>query len=503
MLSIFAPTKYHQDITAYIQAEFRLEELVRIVDYLEERPIQQANNLLVREDAVFPLLDWYNLQPPYILPESLPLDVSHLLGMIFAKLNNFEKTFGYLSESNPSLFRELDFINRMQQNIAIDPQELLAAYTPFDEYRLMHNQAVVRHYTSEERYFEIDKIKYFYLEALQAAPNAEYRAFSARHFALLLLDRGEFDDAQRLIKAAQSPELSLEAKTALTHTLCQIWMAQLTVPYDPNLLQQLKGNLWDVLQVYEKQNRSVDQAFAYSEAGIIANYSESWAESLKYFNQAIALFEQEKLPLLVAEVQYRKGTLLYTWAQKDNPQFYRGASESYQHALKIFNRCDTPEIFAQIQHHLGIIYSQMPDDPKKRGIWAAVSSTAFQEALEIYTQEQFPYEYAAVCNHYGNALLKYPDAKLTDNVEKALFYYQEALKIRTADQYPFERCMTLLNYLEAQWHLGMENDEFQEQRYDRMQSAAREVLNLNQNTELNESAEAHLEQLKRLKAAYA
>lgn len=503
MLSIFAPTKYHESIQSFIDAELRLDELIRIVDYLEERPVQEANNILVKEDAIYPLLDWFNLQPPFLLPEDIEFNLSNLLGIIFAKLNNFEKAHAYLSAVNPTLFQELDFSNRMQQGISIDPQELLAAYSPFDEYRLMHNQAIIRHYATEDKHFEVDKIKYFYLEALQSAPNEEYRAYSGRHFALFLLDLGETEDAIRVLKAVQNPVLSKEAQTAIQHTLCQIWIAQLSVPYDQDLLQQLKDQLWQILQVYQKQGRKVDEALVLTDAGIIANYSESWSESLGYFSQAITIFEQEKLPLLAANTYFRKGTLLYTWAQNDNPQFYRPAAESYQQALKVFTRMEAPEVYAEIQHHLGIIYAEMPDDPKKKAIWTAVSSSAFKEALSIYTPAHHPYEYASICNHYGNALLKYPQAKLTDNTEKALFYYQEALKVRTAEKYPMERCLTLLNYLEAQWNLGMPNDQFQEKRYQDMLAAANEVLNLSPSKDLKELAEQQLEKLAFLKEAYA
>jgi tetratricopeptide (TPR) repeat protein len=280
-------------------------------------------------------------------------------------------------------------------------------------------------------------------------------------------------------------------------------MGQLTVPYDQDLLGKLKDQLWQVLQVYQEQGRKVDEALVLTDAGIIANYAESWSESLGYFSQAIAIFEQEELPLLAANAFFRKGTLLYTWAQNGNPQFYRPAAESYQQALKVFKRTEVPEVYAEIQHHLGIIYAEMPDDDKKKSIWAAISSSAFQESLTIYTPTHHPYEYASVCNHYGNALLKYPQAKLTDNTEKALFYYQEALKVRTAEAYPMERCLTLLNYLEAQWNLGMTEDQLEEERYQAMLNAANEVLALSPSEELQGMAKQQLEKLAFLKKSYA
>lgn len=503
MLSIYAPTKHHAQLQAIIEKEPRLGELVRVVDYLEERPVPSAHNLVVKKDEIWPLIDWHNVQPPFLLPESLELNEAHLLGLLFAQLNNYEKVEEYLARQYPSLHLELDFINRLKHGIPVSPEELVSQYSPFDEYRLMHNQAIVHHYTAAEQAFDVEKTEYFYVEALQCAPNEAYFAFTARQYALLLIDLGETEKAERLLKAALSQDVSGEAKTELRHTLCQCWMQRLAVPYDEALLEQLKKNLWEVLQAYEKQERPLEQALVLTDAGIIANYSESWAESLGYFNRALAIFDRENLPELAANVHYRRGVLLFTWAQNGNPQFYRGAAESYQKAVQVFSREAAPEVYAEIQHHLGIIYAEIPDEVKKKSIWAAVSSSAFQEALQIYTKAAYPYEYAAVCNHYGNALTKYPEAKLSDNYEKALFYYQEALAIRTPEAYPMERSLTLLNYLEAQWNLSMPEDTFQEERYLDMARKAEEVLSLNQDAKLQAEAQGHLDKLARLKEAYA
>ncbi|MEN0003560.1 MAG: hypothetical protein AAF798_05430 [Bacteroidota bacterium] len=503
MLSIFAPTKYHTLIAGIIQQEDRLEELVRIVDYLEERPIPSATSIVIKEDAIWPVVDWYNVQPPYLLPENIELNASNLLGLIFAYLENYEKAHAHLYQNNPGLYLEIDNVNRLKQGVAIDPEQLASHYTPFEEYRLMHNQAVVRHYAAFAKHFDANKAKYFYLEAFQCAPNEEYQAFTANQFAQLLTDTEEVADAERLLQAMLHKSISAEAATALKQTLCQAWMAQLVVPYDQELLELLKANLWDILQAYEQQERLRDQALVLIDAGIIANYSESWSESLGYFNKALAIFEAEGLPEMAAHVHYRKGTLLFTWAQKGNPQFYRPAAQSYQAAVRVFTQLAAPEVYAEIQHHLGMIYAEIPDEIKKKSIWAAVSSAAFQEALQFYTKEQYPYEYAAVCNHYGNALSKYPAAKLSDNLEKALYYYQEALAVRTAAALPLERSLTLLNYLEAQWYLGMPEDRFEEDRYQDMLTKAREVLAISPDTNLKKEAERHLEELDKLRAVYA
>lgn len=503
MLSIFAPTNDHPTILAYIQQEHRLEELVTLHDLQGHSPTPSAHSLIVDKDEISFPIDWANMQPPFILPEFVDFNEPNFLGIIFAKLNNFEKAYQYLFKTNHSLFLELDFINRLQQGLPINPDELVSQYSPFEEYRLMHNQAIVRHYASSPENFDLHKTIYFYREALKCTPHEEYYAFTARHLAFLYIDLQEVAQASDLLQKVSNFKIPDEALIEIKQVQCQAWLQQLTVPYNEALLDTLKNTLWEVLQAYEQQERVQETALLLLDAGIIANYSESWAEGLGYFNRALEIFEAADMFELAANAHYRKAILLFTWAKNGNPQFYKSSAETFQEAVKIFSRRDAPEVYADIQHHLGMIYAEIPDEQKKKSIWAAVSSSAFQEALEIYTKAHYPYEYATVCNHYGNALTKYPQARRSDNMEKALFYYNEALSIRSAAHYPTERCLTLLNYLEAQWDLAMPEDTFDEARFLDMQEKAEEIKSLTQDLSLIADAETHLQKLSKLKAAYA
>lgn len=501
MLTVYAATRYHDWINETIASEDRLGELVRVVDYLDEKPEPSAHSLVVKEDAVYSTLDWHDLLPPYLLPQKLEARSEYLLALLFARLNNYERVYFYLADLNPSLNQELDIVNRLQHGLTINPEDLISEYNEYDEYRLMHNHGVVRHYGVAEA--DHEQTKYYYLQALESAPTAEHRAYSARQFGSLLIDEGELEDAVRVLSIGLASAESDEAKTALRHTLCQARMQLLTVPYDQKLLKTLKEDLWTVLQAYEAQNRPLETALVLVDAGTIANYDESWSEGLGYLSKAITLLEDEEMPGLMADANLRKGILLYSWAQHDNPQFFRPAAEALQRAARTFSRDEAPLVYADIQNRLGLVYSEIPDEAKKKGMWAAVSSTAFQEALTIYTPEEHPYEYAMVCNHYGNALTKYPAAKLTDNTEKALFYYQEALAIRKAETMPLERSLTLLNYLEAQWNLGMPEDRFDLTRYNDMRSKAEEVIAISPDPKLIDEANIHLDKLGQLRAAYA
>jgi tetratricopeptide (TPR) repeat protein len=501
MLTIYAATKYHNWLHEVIVREDRLDELIDVVDYLDHRPVASAHSLVVRDEAIFPVLDWYDILPPYLLAEKFDLRPENVLGLVFARLDNYERVYHYLAGTDPSLTAELDIYNRLRHGLTIDAGDLASSLDYYGEYRLMHNQAIVRHYGGVAG--DAEQTKYYYLQALETAPSGEHRAFSCRHFAQLLIDLGEEADAARVLAVGRASAESEEGKTALRHTYAQHRLRHLRPPYEAAALDELKGELSDALSAYEKQGRPLATALALLDAAMVAQANENWTEALGCINRAITLLGDTDTPALLADAYLRKGTLFYQWGQAGSPHFYAQGADPLRRAAKIFTREEAPLIYADIQQRLGLLYAVMPDEEKKRGMWAAVSSTAFQEALSVLDPDRHPREYAEACNHYGNALLQYPAAKLTDNAEKALYYYQEALDRRPAESQPRERALTLLNHLEAQWHLGMAEDRFDERRYHQMVAHAEEVIQLSPDPALAETAREHLTKLGHLRAAYA
>ncbi|MEI6412121.1 MAG: hypothetical protein WCR52_22205 [Bacteroidota bacterium] len=501
MLSIYTTADLIPNLQAIIAQEDRLDELVTIKDILDEKPESSAYNLIVRaKTGIAHPIDWYNLAPPYLMPEEIEPSAQNLLGLIFAKLGNYEKAYDLLAH-NRMLLNDIDIINRLQQGHPADPGTLSADLSPFEEYRLYHNSAILHHYAATEQTFNQKKTLYFYEEALKSAPNGEYNAFTAKQFATFLTDQGELEGAERLLQDALRDAQSDDATLELKAGLCNVWMKKMVVPYDAALLERLKTTLWEVLEHYQKQQRSVEEGLLLIDAAQVANYAESFTESLGYINRAVDIFRTASIPELRAQAQYRRGILLYTWAKNGNPQFFRGALEAFQDALKVFTRDETPEVFADIQQYLGVIYSEIPDEALKKSIWAGISSSSFQQALDFYKKEQYPYEYAMICSNFANALSKYPEAVHSDNLEKALFYYTEALEIRIAAAWPLERAVTLLNYVETCWHLNLAGNGSNRALYEDMVAKATEARNISPDPAIKAEAEAQLKRLETLKIA--
>ncbi|MEM6840814.1 MAG: hypothetical protein AAF632_01205 [Bacteroidota bacterium] len=490
MITIYLKNTYQTEVTQIIDSVPRLSELVSITtqDLL-------GANLIVDERGITIPLVWDNSTPPFLLSSPVPLQAEVLLGYVFVALGNFVEAQNYLARY-PEFYNDVVSLGCLQANQLL-PNDLADQLGKEDTYRYKHNVALLQQYGLWPSPVTLADVQQLYQQALVTVPDSEHYAFTLKQYAILLLDTNQESEAEGLLQEHLSQDLSQEASYALKSALISVWMAQLSVPYDTNRLNDLKDLLWDTLMYLERQERLAEVGLLLIDASEVANISESYSESLGYINRALDIFREQDLPELAGSSLLRKGILLYTWAQNGNPQFHKPAIDTYQEALKVFKRDEAPETFAQIHAHLGVLYAEMSDLQQKKGIWAAVSATSFQEALRFFTKEGHSYEYGLVCNNYANALTKYPTALRIDNYEKALEYYKEALAVRTS-VYPYERAITLLNYLEASWFLDNGEDDFNQPRYQDMLEKAQEVKSLVDAPDLLAEADRHLAELSRL-----
>lgn len=372
MLTIYMIPEQADAVEAAILSVNRLHEVVTLEELGKEAIDIHPPALLVTSAGISIPLLWDQSLPPYLLPDTIEFSQKNLLGLIFHFLENDEQSWDYLK--GMPLYGEIAIQNKLKYGIAFQIEELL----PPDgagQYRVLHNQAILRHYGQIEvssngngngngngggsHHVSLNPEK-DYLKALKAAPYGELKAFTARELGTWYLDNGNLDEAIETLEEGLEAAFSGEAKQALNLVLIKVLLEKLVAPLDLNLLMTLQTKIRACLDYYGDGDNEIQAGLLLMDAMHLSLINEKYSEGLSYIGRAVSIFENAALEELKGMAFLKKGNLLSTWAQNGNPQFYQPAIESYKQALAVYTRETRPDIFADIQHHLAVIYAAMP-----------------------------------------------------------------------------------------------------------------------------------------------
>jgi tetratricopeptide (TPR) repeat protein len=83
----------------------------------------------------------------------------------------------------------------------------------------------------------------------------------------------------------------------------------------------------------------------------------------------------------------------------------------------------------------------------------------YQQALEVYTRQAYPEDWARTQNNLGNAYRNRIRGERAENLEQAIFHYQQALEVYTRQAYPVECRRTARNlgnlaFEQGDWQLA-------------------------------------------------
>jgi len=491
MLTILTTTDTNQKVQKAIASVDRLDELVSITKDAET--IKDLKTLVVDSDEITILLDWYDLEPPYVFPTT-PFNRENLLALVFYKLGNHQKAFEFVSEEYP-IYHHILIATHLHFGY-----EISSGMVDFCYNTSPHNNAVLSYYGIVENPKSNGELKKMFSEALSKAENDEVKVFTAKHYLNLLLDSGELQEAKILVEELKTIAISDDAKNALNTHLAGIQMAQLHVPYNQQELDSVHELQLQSIAHFEAKGQKIQAGMLLVDAAEVANFKEDFIASKELINRAIQYFKQEDIPEFLGEAGFKKAILLYTWSKNGSPQYYKAAINAFQDVLKVFKRDTHPQKFADVNHNLALIYSEIPVGAEEKPMWTAFCASSFKEVLAVYTKEKYPYEHAMASHNYATALMHFPPAKIHDNLQKAAGLFEEALKVRTAEAYPFERALTLMNQLELGWLTHNETSEEELKKYEVMKAKAQEVKTLVTDAGLIEQAENYLQELEKVKS---
>lgn len=99
--------------------------------------------------------------------------------------------------------------------------------------------------------------------------------------------------------------------------------------------------------------------------------------------------------------------------------------------------------WAVTQSALAITYKDRIRGGRAHNIEEAISR--YEQALEVYTREDFPAEGAMTQNNLVIAYLRRIRGEKAGNLEEAIYRYQQALEVRTRRDFPVEWATTQHN----------------------------------------------------------
>jgi CHAT domain-containing protein/tetratricopeptide (TPR) repeat protein len=116
---------------------------------------------------------------------------------------------------------------------------------------------------------------------------------------------------------------------------------------------------------------------------------------------------------------------------------------AWQQALEVYTFEAFPQQWADLQNNLAAAYIERIRGDRGDNLERAIA--ACQEALKVRTFEGFPQQWADTQNNLALAYYKRIRGERADNLERAIAGYQETLKVRTFEAFPYEWARTQSN----------------------------------------------------------
>ncbi|MCL6589306.1 MAG: tetratricopeptide repeat protein [Firmicutes bacterium] len=137
----------------------------------------------------------------------------------------------------------------------------------------------------------------------------------------------------------------------------------------------------------------------------------------------------------------------------------REAVQANLAALEYFTREEFPSDYATVKHNLGVAYYGLAAGPEPLH-YLELAKEAFAGSLEVYSLDGFPLNYALAC--YNSGLVFSALGRITGKagyLKSACAAFQESLKVCTPDNFPNYFALAQQNLASAYFHLGLLESE--------------------------------------------
>jgi CHAT domain-containing protein/tetratricopeptide (TPR) repeat protein len=120
---------------------------------------------------------------------------------------------------------------------------------------------------------------------------------------------------------------------------------------------------------------------------------------------------------------------------------------AYELALQVYTQDIFPEQWAMTQNNLANAYKNRIQGDRSENLEQAIA--AYKLALQVYTREALPEQWATTQNNLANAYKSRIQGDRSENLEQAIHTYELALQVYTCESFPEEWAMTQNNLANA------------------------------------------------------
>ena len=175
-------------------------------------------------------------------------------------------------------------------------------------------------------------------------------------------------------------------------------------------------------------------------------------EAKQRLEEALPILQQFAPQEEVAEAQMNLGLVLQSLVPFNLARM-TDSIQAYQKALQVFTWQKYPQEYAILHNNIAIAYLSMPLTSEKESLRQGLAVQTFEEALKHIRLINHPREYAMLQNNLGNALQYLPSSHPLENILQAIAAYDEALKVRDPKDTPLEYANTISNKANALFSL--------------------------------------------------
>ncbi|NEQ68174.1 MAG: tetratricopeptide repeat protein [Symploca sp. SIO2D2] len=204
--------------------------------------------------------------------------------------------------------------------------------------------------------------------------------------------------------------------------------------------------LLEVLRTISKSNGNPKVVYPLLQANLdklddgLTQIVEVWAK------QTLAEVEPQQAQSITVDL-VNLGNLIQQFPLGNKASNLETAIACYHNALDIYTREAFPEDWAMTQNNLAAAYSNRIRGEKADNLEDAIA--CYQNALDIYTREAFPEDWAMTQNNLAVAYCDRIRGEKADNLEDAIACYQNALDIYTCEAFPVNWATTQNNLAAA------------------------------------------------------